>query len=105
LTDEVLPAVRSFLDMHGSHQVTYGDTEQVVGSDFPAALFDWLDVGYLPEITPRYFVDVLRLHSWAEVLEWARTVDRKPWWWHEAELMDSARVRFQELITADQPRR
>jgi len=102
LTDEVLPTVRSFLTEHGPHRVTYGDAEEIVGPD-PAALFDWLEVGHSPELTPRYFVDVLRLASWAQVLEWARTADRKPWWWDEPELKDRARVRFQEMAAAAQP--
>ena len=60
LTDEVLPAVRLFLDVHSSRQLTYGDVEEIVGTD-PAALFDWLDFSHLPDLTPRYFVEVLRL--------------------------------------------
>ena len=102
LTDEVLPAVRLFLDVHSSHQVTYGDVEEIVGTD-PAALFDWLDFSHLPDLTPRYFVEVLRLDSWAKVLEWVRTPDRQPWWWDEAELMELARVRFQDIVSAAQP--
>jgi hypothetical protein len=102
LTDEVLPSVRSFLDVHGSHHVTYGDAEEIVGTD-AVALFDWLDVGHSLELTPRYLLEVLGLRTWAQVLEWAKTAERKPWWWDEPELKDSARVRFQELVSAAQP--
>ena len=38
LTDEVLPAVRLFLDVHSSHQVTYGDVEEIVGDRSGSAL-------------------------------------------------------------------
>jgi hypothetical protein len=99
LTDAVLPRVRSFLAAHGEHRLTYGDIEDVVGTD-PTALFDWVDVSYLPELTPRYFVDVLGLVSWTQVLEWGKTADRKPWWWDEPDLKDCAQRRLVEIASS-----
>jgi hypothetical protein len=101
--DEVLPTVRAFLETHGQHRLTYGDAEEIVGLE-PTAMFDWLDAGYLPEMTPRYFVETLGFRSWSEVLTWARATEDRPWWWDEPELKDSARTRFQEMVArAAQP--
>lgn len=102
LTDDVLPSVRSFLSTHALHSVTYGDVEEVVGIE-PGALFDWLDVSRSPELTPRYFVETLRLESWAEVLGSVARAARKPWWWEEVGLMDEARTRFEKLATTAKP--
>jgi hypothetical protein len=93
LIDEILPAVRSFLEEHGEHLLTYGDEEEIVGLD-PVAIFGWLEVG---QVTPRYLADVLGLRSWAEVLAWSERATSKPWWWSVPELQDAARRKFEEL--------
>lgn len=97
LLEKILPAVRSFLNDHGDHPLTYGDNEEIVGTD-PLAIFEWLEVGPDPQVTPRYLVDGLGLHSWAEVLDWSKGIDPKPWWWSVPELHDSARRKFEELV-------
>ena len=98
LTHQVLPALRAFLVEHHDHPLTYGDVEEVVGLD-PVAVLSWLDVGYSPEITPRYLVDILGFRRWSEAVEWARSRDPRPWWWEDSETNDSARTKFQEIAS------
>ena len=52
-----------------------------------------------PGVGPRYFVEILNLSRWADVVDWVRTLGHPPWWWSEADLVDAARRRFEE--TAD----
>jgi hypothetical protein len=93
---EVLPIVKVFLEKHGSHELAYGDAEQVTG-EAPTGFIDWLEVGPSASPSPRWFVEVLGLRTWADVLAWSRE-NPKPWWWAIEELKDIARVRFGELV-------
>jgi hypothetical protein len=96
LRGEVLPTVRTFLEAHGAHHLTYGDHEQLTG-DEPKAFLEWLEIGPAASPTPRWFAEVLHLQSWAEVIAWTGE-HRAPWWWNLEELKDVARVRFGELV-------
>lgn len=98
LMEDVLPRVRSFLERHRAHAIVYGDVEQILGGDLDQ-LMDWLDVSHLPECTPRYFVEVLHLRSWDEVTAWLNRANPTPWWWHDPELRDSARRKFDALVS------
>lgn len=99
LNDKVLPVVWSFLDAHVSHALTYGDVEEVAGIK-PQAVFDWLDVSHSPELTPRYFCEIQRLHTWENVVSWVNDAPRKPWWWGETKLREAARTKFEALALA-----
>jgi hypothetical protein len=94
LIDDVLPTVRDFLTEHEAHRLTFGDTETIAGPD-PEALFDWIEVGRQPELTPRHFVEVMKFGTWPQVLAWLEASDHKPWWWYDTDSKDSARRRFE----------
>ena len=98
LVADVLPSVRALLEAHRDHNVTFGDSETIMGVDDHG--FDWLDVGYLPELSPRYFVEKVGLSTWQEVCGFVATADRQPWWWGESQLgiHDLAKVTFTELV-------
>jgi hypothetical protein len=39
---------------------------------------------------------------WSCIGAWAKTDYPLPWWWGERDLMDSARVKFEEIVSAAQ---
>jgi hypothetical protein len=96
LRDEILPAVRRFLEAHAEHGVVYGDYAEVT-HDQPKAFLNWLEVGPDATPTPRWFTEVLDLKTWTQVTTWIKG-HRAPWWWSDEELKDVARVRFGELV-------
>ena len=48
------------------------------GSD---GLLDWMQVGFLPLLLPRYFVERLGFKTWDEVASFIARQDNVPWWW------------------------
>jgi hypothetical protein len=64
--------------------------------------FDWLDESPHPEMSPRYFVEVLGFTRWDHVYDFVLRADRKPWWWecHWEDLHTSARRSFEQLAEA-----
>ena len=98
LRSEVLPAVRRFLDEHGSHRIVYGNT-----SDFSVSqidLLDWMQVGFLPLLLPRYFVERLGFKTWDQVASFIARQDSPPWWWmlEWDDLHAKARKKFCESV-------
>ena len=81
LREQVIPTARQFLMEHQEHHIVFGDSDTIT----PPPLFDldWLDVGYLNEYSPRYFVEVLRFTNWEQATDFVATSSRKPWWWDE----------------------
>ena len=99
LYNEVLPAVRFFLREHESHHIIFGNTADFLPPDGEGFL-DWMQVGFEPQLLPRYFVEQLGLKTWEQVRSFIAKQDAAPWWWMlEWEgLHDKVRRKFQELI-------
>ena len=99
LYTEVLPSVRRFLDEHKSHRVLYGNSSDFLesGSD---GMLDWMQVGFLPLLLPRYFVERLGFKTWDEVASFIARQDSAPWWWmlEWDDVHAKARRKFQELV-------
>lgn len=99
LHSEVLPSVRRFLEEHRSHRVVFGPTSEFLSPD-GNGLLDWMQVGFLPVLLPRYFVERLGFQTWDQVSSFIARQDSTPWWWMlEWEgLHEKAREKFQQLI-------
>lgn len=99
LYTEVLPSVRRFLDEHKFHRVVYGNTADFLesGSD---GLLDWMQVGFLPLLLPRYFVERLGFQTWDQVASFIARQDSTPWWWmlEWDEMHTKVQKKFQELV-------
>jgi len=99
LYSEVLPAVRRFLEEHRSHRIVFGNTGDFLSLD-DNGLLDWMQVGFLPLLLPRYFVERLGFKTWDEVANFIARQDNTPWWWmlEWDGLHEKARKKFQQLI-------
>lgn len=93
LASTVLPAVREFLKAHREHELHYGDFFEITGAE-PQATLEWLDRSRHATPTLRYFVEVLGLRRWTDILAWTRD-NRKPWWWGIDDIKDAVRVRLE----------
>ena len=102
LYSEVLPSVRHFLSEHKSHRIVFGNTADFFGGD---DLLDWMQVGFLPLLLPRYFVERLGFKSWDQVSNFIGRQDSAPWWWmlEWDDLHAKARKKFQELVESRVP--
>ncbi len=98
LYSEVLPSVRRFLEEHRCHRLVFGNTSEFLSSD--ADLLDWMQVGFLPLLLPRYFVERLGFKTWDQVANFIARQDSTPWWWmlDWDDLHDKARRKFHELV-------
>lgn len=101
LEAEVLPSARRFLDEHRCHQILFGSTADFLSPD-PDDILNWMQVGFLPVLLPRYFVERLGFESWDQVVGFIASQDSPPWWWmlEWDDLHDKARKKFQELINS-----
>jgi hypothetical protein len=101
LEAEVLPAARRFLDEHKCHRVVYGGTADFL-SPQPDDILNWMQVGFLPVLLPRYFVERLGFETWEQVAGFVAHQDSAPWWWmlEWDGLHDKARKKFQELVNS-----
>jgi len=65
-----------------------------------ANFLDWMQVGFLPLLLPRYFVERLGFQTWDQVANFIARQDSTPWWWmlEWDNLHDKARKKFQQLI-------
>jgi hypothetical protein len=96
---EVLPSARTFLLEHKSHRIVFGNT-----SDFLASggddILNWMEVGFLPVLLPRFFVEQLGLKTWDQVSSFVSRQDSAPWWWmlEWDDLHSKAKRKFQELV-------
>jgi len=99
LSTEVLPSVRRFLEEHKDHPLVFGPTADFLASGGDGVL-DWMQVGFLPLLLPRYFVERLGFKTWDEVANFIARQDSAPWWWmlEWDDLHDKARRKFQELV-------
>jgi hypothetical protein len=102
LHSEVLPSVRRFLEEHRSHRVVFGPTSEFLSPD-GNGLLDWMQVGFLPVLLPRYFVERLGFQSWDQVSSFIERQDSAPWWWmlEWDDLHAKARKKFQELVESN----
>jgi len=98
LYSEVLPSVRRFLEEHRCHRLLFGNTADFMLTD--ANFLDWMQVGFLPLLLPRYFVERLGFQTWDQVANFIARQDSTPWWWmlEWDNLHDKARKKFQQLI-------
>jgi hypothetical protein len=96
LIDGVLPRVRAFFEKHAAHTLRFGDFEELAGTK-DTAFLDWLDASVRPELSPRFFVEVLGFTRWVDALDWIRTTEHVPWWWSDSELVDAVRGRVEDL--------
>jgi hypothetical protein len=99
LYKEVLPSVRLFLGEHKHHRIVFGNTAEFPLFDGEGFL-DWMQVGFQPQLLPRYFVEQLGLKTWDQVCDFVATQEAAPWWWllEWEGLHEKARREFQELI-------
>ena len=101
LEAEVLPSVRRFLDEHHCHRILFGGTADFLSPE-PDDILNWMQVGFLPVLLPRYFVERLGFETWDQVAGFVAVQDSPPWWWmlEWDDLHDKARKKFQELIAS-----
>lgn len=99
LNKEVLPSVRSFLEKHKRHRLVFGNASDFLPVDGEGFL-DWMQIGFMPQLGPRYFIERLGLNTWEQVSNYVAEQGAAPWWWMlEWEgLHDKAREKFQQLI-------
>lgn len=99
LNAEVLPSVRRFLEEHRCHSIVFGNTADFLSPDGNGVL-DWMQVGFLPLLLPRYFVERLGFKSWDQVSNFIGRQDSTPWWWmlEWDDLHAKAKKKFQELV-------
>jgi len=101
---ELLPEVRTFLEQHYTHDLTYGDGEDigiVPVTDDEYGFLDWMnqDENETIDLVPRYFVERLGYDSWQQVTANIVQLEDKPWWWFVPELRYKAREKFVSLLT------
>ena len=99
LEAEVLPSARRFIDEHKGHRIVFGATADFLSPD-PDDILNWMQVGFLPLLLPRYFVERLGFETWDEVASFIAHQDSPPWWWmlEWDDLHGKARKKFQELV-------
>lgn len=104
---QLLPEVKRFLIKHQNHTIQFGDFIDLFDNDDG---FDWLDLSPdIPELSPRYFIEVLEIYSWEDVIEYIQQMPRQPWWFY-ADLKNAhpevvrcfygARDAFERLVAA-----
>jgi hypothetical protein len=96
---EVLPSVRGFLEDHRSHHIVFGNTADFLSPDGDG-LLEWMQVGFLPLLLPRYFVERLGFKTWDQVSNFIARQDTTPWWWmlEWDDLHSKVRQKFQEVV-------
>lgn len=99
LYKDVLPSVRCFLREHLYHRIVFGNTSDFLPSD-GCAFLDWMQIGFMAQLLPRYFVEQLGLRTWDQVRDFVARENAAPWWWllEWEGLHDKARKKFHELI-------
>ena len=105
LSKEVLPSVRCFMREHKHHRIVFGNTADFLPAD-SCAFFDWMQVGFMAQLLPRYFVEKLGLKTWDQVRDFVARETAAPWWWllEWEGLHDKARKKFQELTESTSAR-
>ena len=102
LYDEVFPSVRLFLNEHESHKVVFGDKDDFLFGDndenYWNDYFNWMQIGFVPGPSPRFFVEQLGLRTWDEVWDHVAKQDRDIWWMYDEKMSVKAKRKFEELI-------
>jgi hypothetical protein len=99
LYDEVLPSVRDFLIEHQFHRIIFGTSEDFLSFDDESFL-NWMQIGYLLDPSPRYFVECLGFTDWQKVCDYLEKQQYQPFWWNLdwQDTHDKARQKFEELV-------
>jgi hypothetical protein len=104
LLERVFPQLKAFLDLHFEHRVVFGERDYFAPFENDQFL-DWMEVGYLPSLTPRYFVEVLGFTDWDQVRGYIEAQNVPPAWWEVTWLYPSlhqkARRKFEELVNSN----
>ena len=103
LYEGVFPPLRSFLKDHARHEIVFGEQEDFAPIN-SNNYFDWMQVGYLLDPTPRYLVEILGFTSWEQVRKYMEEQKLTPAWWeltwdNHPSLHERARRRFEELVS------
>ena len=99
LYKEVLPSARRFLEEHKSHPVVFGNTADFISYDREDFL-DWMQLGFSPQLLPRYFAEHLGLLTWEQVCGFIAKQEAAPWWWmlEWENLHEKARKKFEHFV-------
>jgi hypothetical protein len=99
LNKEVLPSVRCFLGAHKRHSIVFGNTADFLSYDRDGFL-EWMQVGFMPQLLPRYFAEFLGLGTWEEVRGYILKQEATPWWWmlQWDDLHNKARRKFEQIV-------
>lgn len=100
---QLLPKVRAFLERHRTHELVYGDDEDIgllPTSEDDYRFLDWLneDDDDAEDLLPRYFIERLGYNDWQQVTEHIAQLEHKPVWWYVSELRDKAKEKFISLL-------
>jgi hypothetical protein len=104
---ELLPRVRSFLERHESHELTYGDGEEI--GIVPMYDGDWEFLEWMNEdqsddsdLGTRSFVERFGYRDWNQVQHHLEQMEHKPWWWYvpDSEYERKVREKFEALVTS-----
>ena len=63
---EVLPPVTQFLEEHREKEITFGDERKII-PPFDEHYFEWKQVGYRAELSPRTFAEEMGYTEWEDV--------------------------------------
>lgn len=100
--DGALPLVSEFIERNRNFEIFYGEQDHFLDAG-ERYYWEWLDVGYKPDKSPRYFLEVLGFRSWSQVAEFVNGPGvhhfNKPWWWHIQPDHDEAKKFFEAKAT------
>jgi hypothetical protein len=101
LYKEVLPSARRLLEEHRHHRIVFGNTADFLSHDRDGFL-DWLQLGFLPQLLPRYFAEHLGLLTWEQVCGFISKQETAPWWWmlEWENLHEKVRKKFEQFAAS-----
>lgn len=101
LYEDLFPPLRTFLQDHSNHEIVFCDKDYIA-PEIDERYFEWMQVGYLASLSPRYFVDVLGFKDWEQVREYVEALRLRPSWWEitgaDPSLHGIARRQFEKLV-------
>lgn len=103
LTEEVFPPLREFLGDHKSHRIVFGEVEDFAPDDDYA--IEWMQIGYMLSVTPRYLVEMLGITSWDQVVEYMGQEGRDVPTWYEVTYWglpsphEKGKQKFEQLVS------
>jgi len=80
LYNGILPSVHRFLEDHREHVIIFATITEFLSTGDERFL-DWMQVGFMPQLLPRYFVERLGFKSWDQVCNFVAENGSTPWWW------------------------